>query len=534
MWVTLAHSTRRHIEYNSTWELQTHKTPGVPLIEDSNKQTIPTTTRVWKPQLPTWEHKLKDTSKYFFHQLSQYTEVSKFLQLDLASADTIWIISDGGKDSEIGYYGWVIADSTHILCEGNGHTTGNNDQMDSLRAESSGMLHALTVMVNFLRQGTCNPKIKLGSDNLLLVKRTKLICEYGSRLPTQYTAPHMDIQCIIDSLIVENIFDIEVTHVKGHQDTKKQGTLTWEETLNVRADQLATMARFENKPLTYLQQCSWHPNSVIQLFINKQPINKWLNSSIHQALTSDSLLNYLRTKLTWTHSTYQEVDWPQKTAASHKVPKNQIPWLIKLGTDRLPLNGEKFHQSPTIYCPLCKTSVETSDHFLTCCHYPTIATSCLKELTSTYNKYNVDPYLRILLTRAIKGLKCDTYHLCQAHPTFPINDYKLLLHSQQKIGWINFLKGYPSTHWMTHQQRYKMEMYIDDKPTDAYWLQHVYSTLFKIYYARWQVRNQTQHGPNDEYTKQALLLRISALYALKDNMHPQDQHCFRKPLKDWD
>ena len=77
-------------------------------------------------------------------------------------------------------------------------------------------------------------------------------------------------------------------------------------------------------------------------------------------------------------------------------------------------------------------------------------------------------------------------------------------------------------------------MYIDDKPTDDYWLQNVYSTLFKIYYARWKVRNQTQHGPNDEYTKQALLLRISALYALKDNMHPQDQHCFRKPLKDWD
>ena len=170
---------------------------------------------------------MKDTSKYFLQQLSQYTKFSKFLQLDLASADTIWIISDGGKDAEIGYYGWVIADSSHILCEGKGHTTGNKEQMDSLRAESSGMLHALTVMVNFLRNGNCNAKIKLASDNLLLVKRTKLICEYTSRLPTQYTAPHMDIQCIIYSLIVENIIDIEVIHVKGHQDTKKQGSLTW-------------------------------------------------------------------------------------------------------------------------------------------------------------------------------------------------------------------------------------------------------------------------------------------------------------------
>ena len=110
--------------------------------------------------------------------------------------------------------------------------------MDSLRAESSGMLHALNVMVNFIRNGTCTEKIKLASDNLILVKRTKLIFEYSSRLPNQYTAPHMDLQCIIDSLIVEHLIDIEVIHVKGHQDTHKQGILTWEEKLNVRADQI--------------------------------------------------------------------------------------------------------------------------------------------------------------------------------------------------------------------------------------------------------------------------------------------------------
>ena len=104
------------------------------------------------------------------------------------------------------------------------------------------MLHALNVMVNFLRTRTCNAKIKLASDNLILVKRTQLICEYSSRLPNQYTAPHIDLQCIIDSLIVEHLIDIEVVHVKDHQDTHKQGTLTWEEKLNVLDDQLATIA----------------------------------------------------------------------------------------------------------------------------------------------------------------------------------------------------------------------------------------------------------------------------------------------------
>ena len=77
-------------------------------------------------------------------------------------------------------------------------------------------------------------------------------------------------------------------------------------------------------------------------------------------------------------------------------------------------------------------------------------------------------------------------------------------------------------------------MYIDEKCTDQNWLPSVYRVLYKTYYERWNLRNQTQHGTDQEYTKQSLLPRISALYSLKESMHPQDQHCFRKPLKEWE
>ena len=261
------------------------------------------------------------------------------------------------------------------------------------------------------------------------------------------------------------------------------------------------------------------------------PINKWLNSSIHQALTSNSFINYLRTKFNWNHSAHHEVDWQQRITASHKVPKHHLPWLIKLGTNRLPLNGEKFHQSPTVFCSLCKRCNETSDHFLTCKQYPSPTAQQLRDLFTIYNKYNIDPHLRILLTRIIKGLPCDLHHICQAHPTFPITDYKLLLHSQHQIGWINFLKGYPSKQWVCHQRRYITEMYIDEKFTNQNWLPSVYRVLYKTYYERWTLRNQTQHRTDQAYTKQSLLLRISAMYSFQESMHPQDQHCFRKPLK---
>lgn len=531
---TRATETRRHIEYDNDWVLNNPSGKCIPLIENSQKQTKPALPKFYNTQQPTWEQKMKTSTTRNRQQLSSYTTVSKYLLLDLTNADTLWIVSDGGKDTALAYYGWVIADSRHILCEGKGLTTGNTEQMDSLRAESSGMVHALTVMVKLLTQVTCKAHIILASDNLQLVKRTKLICEYGSRLPNQYTAPHMDLQCVIDSMITEHFIDIEVIHVKGHQDTHKQTHLTWVEKLNVRADHLATKARFNHKPLSLIQQSSWHPEAAIQLYINKSPIHKWMNTAIHQSLTSNSFLNYLRTKLEWSHSTYTEVDWQQKIAVTAKTPKHLQPWQTKLGTNRLPLNGEKFYQSPTVTCPLCKTCVETSEHFLTCDHYPPIAQSLMNNLISIYNKYHIDPYLRLLLTRTIKGLPCDMQSICHDHQLFPVSDYKLLMQSQTKIGWINFLKGYPSKQWIYHQRRYNQEMYIEERPTDDMWLQHVYRILYTIYHDRWKTRNQIQHGIDQNYMKKSLLQRIQTLYSFKQSLHTQDQHCFKKPVHEWE
>ena len=73
----------------------------------------------------------------------------------------------------------------------------------------------------------------------------------------------MDIQCAIDTLILCYFPTLQVTHVRGHQDTKKTGTLTWLEHLNVRADTLATKARYNHPVLSVIQQQLWFPDSRI-------------------------------------------------------------------------------------------------------------------------------------------------------------------------------------------------------------------------------------------------------------------------------
>ena len=126
--------------------------------------------------------------------------------------------------------------------------------------------------------------------------------------------------------------DAEIMHVKGHQDAHKT-RLSWIETLNVRADAIATKTRFESRKLTYDKQCVWHPKYAVQLYLNNLPVHKWMLTSVHQAATSDSLINYIQMKLHWTHHTYKEVDWELKRQLSKNIPEHMQSWTTKLGTN---------------------------------------------------------------------------------------------------------------------------------------------------------------------------------------------------------
>ena len=128
---------------------------------------------------------------------------------------------------------------------------------------------------------------------------------------------------------------------------------------------------------------------------------------------------------------------------------------------------------------------------------------------------------------------CDMIHVLHDHPLFTFKDYANLHRSQTKIGWQNFLKGYPSYQWVTHQSRYIQEIYLPVKTSDTVWLQRIYLQIFQIQYHRWKHRNNILHSHNSDYERDMLLNRIQGLYSLRDSMHSQDQHCYRIALQEW-
>ena len=182
--------------------------------------------------------------------------------------------------------------------------------------------------------------------------------------------------------------------------------------------------------------------------------------------------------------------------------------VLKLSTNRLPLFGTKFMISTTSMCPICHRKTETANHFLTCTRYRIISHTSLTQLQHSMNKKNIDPYLWILILRIIQNKPCDKSHLIRDHPTFPINDYQLLLHSQNNIGWLTVLKGYPSVQWYTHQQRYLQEMEISSRTHASTWIYAIYNKIYQILYDRWNYCNEKVHGKNNTFLHTQLYTRI--------------------------
>eukprot|EP00957_Ditylum_brightwellii_P185222 14104904-Ditylum_brightwellii.AAC.1 len=132
--------------------------------------------------------------------------------MHLQCDDNIWIVTDKGKEDTDRYYSWVIAMDTTILWKGKGYIQTNPTLLEMQCTEGVGHLAAVAQIKQIYQEMRCN---------------------------------------------------IPMFWVKGHWDDKcDKNKLKWEATLNVRADGLATEARFaitnkqRNEPINLLPVCS--------------------------------------------------------------------------------------------------------------------------------------------------------------------------------------------------------------------------------------------------------------------------------------
>ena len=153
---------------------------------------------------------------------------------------------------------------------------------------------------------------------MTLVRRLQKQREGELRTQKLMLIQDMDIQLqlegTLDELNAKHHITIITHHVRGHQDKKKKGALTWPEKLNTIADDLASESEFTPKPDHHML-----PKQLVSLYANGEEITTGYKKILLQNWSeggSHSILKYLSEKHKWRTNEATKINW--KAVPNHK------------------------------------------------------------------------------------------------------------------------------------------------------------------------------------------------------------------------
>eukprot|EP00957_Ditylum_brightwellii_P045234 3429019-Ditylum_brightwellii.AAC.1 len=129
-------------------QLPEHTAPIADLKDNTNRwqcsipATLNTTIHQETQQYNTFQEYCKSLPKWCRHLLVNINFIwdEEEICLILQNNKTVYVVTDRGKTTGIGYYGWVIATVCDILIKPKEHAPGPKKLMESLRTESTSIL----------------------------------------------------------------------------------------------------------------------------------------------------------------------------------------------------------------------------------------------------------------------------------------------------------------------------------------------------------------------------------------------------------
>ena len=541
--------TRRHIRWTPVGTLlharPKHKVPLCEIIQTQNTllSTNPCSISqtASRPQNDTWHRKQLDATRKYYHTITNdgpsAHSIPNATLLQLSAE--LYLVSDSGQHDHFGYYGWTIANDTAIIKNHKGFAPGHHEDMDSYRAALAAIVNALIwlkTQIPFHQLNTTRP-LQIVCTNVKTVKTLLRYSRYESGFPSEMLHPHMDIVLEILHFFEQLPQYPTLTYqpAPAHKELHRIPPTPWplyvlSYTVHITAKALDTIT-----PTTPFPAHITYPNSAAQLYINNRPVSKHIDTAIHRAWCTSDLRTYLTAKFNWHTTTSDMIDWYSFGRAILTLPTIHS-WIVKFIHDWLPLKASPRMPTPTTHCPICHLHPETPTHFLTCTQNQNDHQSLIDPVQQTCLRNSVDPNLKtILLDALIHPTTFTLETLRNNHPEIPFEPYEAVLTTQTTIGWHMLHYGRFSLAWDQCQRKY---LYHEGLPVSSYepqWIKQVICLIFLHNYKRWRVRNDILHKnePIDNAEHELLLTRITALYALSEELLVIDQHCFRKPLTEW-
>ena len=266
---------------------------------------------------------------------------------------------------------------------------------------------------------------------------------YKNVYPLMQLLPEMDVTEEIWSQQKLHSISPTFSHVKGHQDDKKDfAELPLLAQLNVGADELAEMA-YDYAPKSD-KIATVLPRSPAVLIIGGVSITSRYDKRLKLASCKPQYMQYLQEKFGWTNETTNKVDWQALKLGLKRVLRTCL--TVKICNDLLPTATvlKKWGYQDSDACPLCGAS-ETIEHMCRCCHPSRIKWrgSTISELRARMRRFGTKLQLQDTFCSVMTEWLDNGSVEIEKYP----KHHRIALKSQESIGWRRMLTGHISSEW---------------------------------------------------------------------------------------
>ena len=227
------------------------------------------------------------------------------------TANQVILLGDGGARHQNAGHGAVVAIDGEIVLENHGKVYGDNPR--SYRAESyawAGVLLYLSLLhsIHDISRDANQSPPELISDNEGLTKRIRKRLLSSMNTPTMMLKPEADVEAVILDCISTLQMSFNVKWIKGHQDKNTPvENLSLHAQLNVRADQLATLAMDEDP--THQPRVPVFPSAMCHFVLDGTTITRNIPGAIRFHAGAARIRPYLMQRNDWTEEILDSIHW---------------------------------------------------------------------------------------------------------------------------------------------------------------------------------------------------------------------------------
>jgi hypothetical protein len=429
-----------------------------------------------------------------------------------------WILSTGETDH--------IADPL-LQISGKGPVDGYSMDMSSARGEIQGQT-ALAIMSSLLLKAQDLPNLPVifYGDNSGVQRKCNM---YPTQKLRDHRQPNQDLHLEYHNATRQ--LNKKVEWVKGHQDKGKEWNntedlkslkLSQAAPLNIWCDRQAEQARkmnYSHPDADVLPAEKW---AVYSCYPVKRKLTGKLDIGIHDTLYHESLTAYLHKKHNICDSKLDMINTEGLRSYMGQLSVLKRASTAKLIHRWIPTNAclQKQGRSDSNLCPRCGTHTENADHILECNNVEAQE----KRQSLLYNMLNKlkNANTSIIILSALENKLTDLMHVPSLHRYIPpvnqitsnTRDISEAIHSQNILGWHQFMRGYISKYW--HQLQNKSCSKSKGTTKSTRWDIFITKTTLDLHRLIWEDRNLYVHGAtireNQEKARAAVIRNITALY----------------------